>query len=77
MEFKGGQLEIISRNDIYEIDKAAIDLLEHVGMIVYSSKVREIFKENGAEVDEKTQLEPRELQVRQNLLAMDGSLLLD
>lgn len=51
---KGGQLEILSKNQIYEIHQATMDILEHVGVQINEPNAFSLLEKNGAEADEKS-----------------------
>jgi len=53
---KGGQLEILTRDQVYSIHQATMEILERVGVKVQEPKAISILKENGANVDERSQL---------------------
>lgn len=50
----GGQLEILSRDDIERIHGATVEVLRRLGVKVWEPKARELFQKAGAEVDRKT-----------------------
>lgn len=52
----GGQLKLLSQNDIRAIDDTSMHLLAEVGMKVKSSEARKIFALNGASVDEDSHI---------------------
>lgn len=49
-------LEFLSQADIIAIDEGSKTVLEKVGLLVNHAKAREMFKEAGCEVDEKTKV---------------------
>lgn len=49
----GGQLEILSRRDIEKIHGATVEVLKRLGIKVWEPKALTLFKDAGAEVDEK------------------------
>ena len=51
---KGGQLEILTRDQVYSIHQATMEILERVGVKVQEPKAISILKENGANVDERS-----------------------
>ena len=46
-------LKVLSKEEIQEIHKATLELLETVGIIIESSEARNLFKENGATIEQK------------------------
>ena len=52
----GGQLKLLTQDEIKAIHDSSVRLLEEVGMKVASAEARRIFAENAAAVDEKTQI---------------------
>ena len=46
-------LKVLSKDEIQEIHKATLELLETVGIIIESPEARNIFKENGATIEQK------------------------
>src|SRR5512137_791887 len=52
----GGQLEILSRRDIDRIHGATVEVLRRLGIKVWEPKAFALFKEAGAEVDEKSKM---------------------
>jgi trimethylamine--corrinoid protein Co-methyltransferase len=46
-------LKVLSKDEIQEIHKATLELLETVGIIIESPEARKIFKENGATIEQK------------------------
>jgi len=48
---KGGQLQLLSKDEVRSIHNAALDVLERTGMESYSGPILDIFDEAGAEVD--------------------------
>jgi len=52
----GGQLELLSKNQLYEIHMASLDVLEKVGMFFESSEVLKLLEDAGAYVDYKTKI---------------------
>lgn len=53
---KRPKLEILSKSEIIDIDAASKRVLEEVGLMVNHDKARQMFKEAGCEVDEKTKV---------------------
>ena len=51
---KGGQLRLLSEDEVRDIHVAALEVLSQVGMECSSPRIMEIFKEAGADVCEKT-----------------------
>jgi trimethylamine--corrinoid protein Co-methyltransferase len=52
----GGQLEILSKNEVEQIHGASMDVLGKMGVKVWSPQARALFSEAGAEVDERTMM---------------------
>lgn len=52
----GGQLEILSKDDVERIHGATMEVLSRLGVKVWSPKVLELFRHAGAEVDGKTNM---------------------
>ena len=52
----GGQLEILSRNDIERIHGATVEVLWRLGVKVWEPSAFKLFKRAGAEVNEKTKM---------------------
>ena len=50
---KGGQLEILSKEQIYDIHQATMNVLEKVGVRVYEPNALSLLEKNGADVDDK------------------------
>jgi trimethylamine--corrinoid protein Co-methyltransferase len=46
-------LKVLSKDEIQEIHKATLELLETVGIIIESPEARNLFKENGATIEQK------------------------
>ena len=53
---KGGQLEILSRDDLDKIHGATVEVLQKLGMKIWEPTALKLFKDAGAEVDEKTMM---------------------
>ncbi len=51
-QVKGGSFKVFEDSDMKEIHEASVYLMEKVGVKIHNRKVREIFKNNGAEVEE-------------------------
>ena len=54
--FKGGQLKILSDDEIEEIHLASLNILRRVGVAVYNPDAFQLLKNAGAYVDEKTKI---------------------
>lgn len=52
----GGQLNLMSENEVRLIHESSMKILEETGMKIKNKKARELFAEKGAEVDEETQI---------------------
>lgn len=52
----GGQLEILSRSDVEDIHGATVEVLARLGIKVWEPQALAMFKEAGAEVDEKAMM---------------------
>ncbi|MGB2580895.1 MAG: trimethylamine methyltransferase family protein, partial [Thermoplasmata archaeon] len=52
----GGQLEILSRDDLDKIHGATVEILKRLGMKIWEPTALKLFKDAGAEVDEKTMM---------------------
>jgi len=52
----GGQLEILSRNDVEKIHGATMEAMRRLGIKVWSPTALELFRKAGAEVDAKTMM---------------------
>ncbi|MCJ7489900.1 MAG: trimethylamine methyltransferase family protein [Thermoplasmata archaeon] len=52
----GGQLEILSRDDLDKIHGATVEILQRLGMKIWEPTALKLFKDAGAEVDEKTMM---------------------
>ncbi len=59
----GGQLKLLKDSEIEQIHEESMKILEEVGIKVKSKKARDIFRKNGAKVDESTEIVkiPREM----------------
>lgn len=55
-EAVGGQLEILSRKDLDRIHGATVEILQRLGVKIWEPAALALFKEAGAEVDEKTMM---------------------
>lgn len=53
---KGGQLKILSKEQIYDIHLATLNVLENVGVLIHEPKARKLLKDAGAYVDENKKL---------------------
>jgi len=53
---RGGQLKILSSEQIYDIHMATLDILQHTGVLVHEPTALRLLKDAGAEVDEKKEL---------------------
>ncbi|MEM2990811.1 MAG: trimethylamine methyltransferase family protein [Halobacteria archaeon] len=53
---KGGQLKILSKDQIYDIHLATLNVLENTGILIHEPEARKLLKEAGAYVDEKRKL---------------------
>ncbi|MFQ6014705.1 MAG: trimethylamine methyltransferase family protein [Anaerolineae bacterium] len=53
---KGGQLKILSDEQIYEIHQAALSILQNVGVVVKEPRARNLLRKSGAVVDEESWL---------------------
>jgi len=53
---KGGQLELLSRDDLDKIHGATVEILQRLGMKIWEPTALRLFKNAGAEVDEKTMM---------------------
>ena len=53
---KGGKLEILSRDDLDKIHGATVEVLQKLGMKIWEPTALKLFKDAGAEVDEKTMM---------------------
>ncbi|MBC7219412.1 MAG: trimethylamine methyltransferase family protein [Hadesarchaea archaeon] len=51
---KGGQLEILSQDEVYKIHQKTMEVLENVGVKVLEPNAFKILKDGGAEIDPKT-----------------------
>ncbi|HIH00759.1 TPA: hypothetical protein HA259_01520 [Thermoplasmata archaeon] len=60
----GGQLEILSRDDLDKIHGATAEVLQRLGMKIWEPTALKLFKDAGAEVDEKTMM----VRIPENLL---------
>ena len=56
MEVKGGQLKILSSDELYEIHLATLEILERIGVKVLEPKALRILEEAGATVDIKKKI---------------------
>lgn len=52
----GGQLRLLSEEDIQSIHETSMKILEETGMKIKNKTAREYFAQNGAEVDEATEI---------------------
>jgi trimethylamine:corrinoid methyltransferase-like protein len=52
----GGQLEILSRNDLDRIHGATVEVLQRLGVKIWEPAALKLFKEAGADVDMKTMM---------------------
>lgn len=52
----GGQLEILSADDVYRIHQNAMRILEYIGVKVHEPAAFNLLKDAGAEVDEKSRV---------------------
>jgi len=52
----GGQLEILSRNELDMIHGATVEILQRLGVKIWEPTALRLFKDAGAEVDEKTMM---------------------
>ena len=52
----GGQLEILSRDDLNKIHGATVEVLQRLGVKIWESTALKLFKDAGAEVDKKTMM---------------------
>ncbi|MCD6515169.1 MAG: trimethylamine methyltransferase family protein [Candidatus Odinarchaeota archaeon] len=53
---RGGQLKILSRDDIYQIHYATLEVLSTIGIFVQLDEAREILEKAGADVDDKSKI---------------------
>jgi trimethylamine--corrinoid protein Co-methyltransferase len=53
---KGGQLKILSADQIYDIHMATLDILQHTGVLVHENTALKLLRDAGAGVDEKKEL---------------------
>jgi len=53
MQAQGGKLKILSRDELYEIHRATMELLENVGVKILEQNALKLLKDAGAIVDEK------------------------
>ncbi|MEM2440537.1 MAG: trimethylamine methyltransferase family protein [Candidatus Bathyarchaeia archaeon] len=53
MELKGNKLEILNSNELYEIHLATLDVLDSVGVKVFSPNALKLLEDAGAVVDKK------------------------
>jgi trimethylamine--corrinoid protein Co-methyltransferase len=53
---KGGQLELLSRDDLDKIHGATVEILQRLGMKIWEPTALKLFKDAGADVDEKTMM---------------------
>ena len=63
-ELVGGKLEILTRDEIERIHGATVEVLEKAGIKVWGSRARDLFKEAGAAVDNRTMI----VRIREELL---------
>ncbi|MCD6485628.1 MAG: trimethylamine methyltransferase family protein [Candidatus Odinarchaeota archaeon] len=56
MIIQGGQLQILSKDQIEKIHYATLDILQNIGIFVQLDEARKILKDAGADVDEKTRI---------------------
>ena len=56
MEVKGGQLKILSSDELYEIHLATLEILERIGVKILEPKALRILEEAGATVDIKKKI---------------------
>jgi len=56
VEDKGGQLRVLTSDEVYEIHLAALEILDRVGVRVLEPKAFSILKEAGANVDQKERI---------------------
>ncbi|MGQ4914675.1 MAG: trimethylamine methyltransferase family protein [Candidatus Asgardarchaeia archaeon] len=54
--YKGGQLKILTKEQIEQIHIATLDILQNIGVFIQLDKARKILKDAGADVDEKTRI---------------------
>jgi trimethylamine---corrinoid protein Co-methyltransferase len=54
--FKGGQLKILSDEDVENIHLASLNVLEHVGVAIHNPDAFKLLKDAGAYADEKTKV---------------------
>jgi trimethylamine--corrinoid protein Co-methyltransferase len=52
----GGQLEILSRDDLDKIHGATVEVLQKLGVKIWEPTALKLFKDAGADVDEKTMM---------------------
>jgi len=50
---RGGQLKVLSRDQILEVHYATLDVLQHTGVVVHSKEALKVLKEAGADIDYK------------------------
>ena len=50
---RGGQLKVLSREELREIHYATLDVLQHTGVVVHSEEALRVLDEAGADVDYK------------------------
>jgi len=48
---RGGQLKVLSREELREIHYATLDVLQHTGVVVHSEEALRVLDEAGADVD--------------------------
>ena len=63
-ELVGGKLKILTRDEIEKIHGATVEVLEKAGIKVWGSRARDLFKEAGAAVDNRTMI----VRIREELL---------
>lgn len=55
MVVRGGQLEVLTKKQIYDIHMASLDVLEHTGVIVREDEALRVLDEAGAAIDYRRQ----------------------
>ncbi|NIU84919.1 MAG: hypothetical protein GWN64_15950, partial [Candidatus Thorarchaeota archaeon] len=50
---RGGQLKVLSRDQILDVHYATLDVLQHIGVVVHSEEALKVLDEAGADVDYK------------------------
>jgi len=48
---RGGQLKVLSRNQIRDVHYATLDVLQHTGVVVHSEEALKVLDEAGADID--------------------------